>query len=65
MSEEQTEPTRYIKPEEIAEDLQISRAAAYRLAAKIPAVRLDRTIRIERTDYEAWLQEQKRVGVAR
>ena len=65
MSEEQTEPTRYIKPEEIAEDLQISRAAAYRLAAKIPAVRLDRTIRIERTDYEAWLQEQKRAGGGR
>ena len=65
MSEEQTEPTRYIKPEEIAEDLQISRAAAYRLAAKIPAVRLDRTIRIERTDYEAWIQEQKRTGGGR
>jgi hypothetical protein len=65
MSEEKTEPTRYIKPEEIAEDLQISRAAAYRLAAKIPAVRLDRTIRIERTDYEAWIQEQKRIGGGR
>jgi predicted DNA-binding transcriptional regulator AlpA len=65
MSEEKTEPTRYIKPEEIAEDLQISRAAAYRLAAKIPAVRLDRTIRIERTDYETWLQEQKRIGGGR
>jgi predicted DNA-binding transcriptional regulator AlpA len=63
--EDETKPTRFIKPEEIAADLEISRAAAYRLAAKIPAVRLDRTIRIERSDYESWLQAQKRTGGAR
>ena len=65
MSEEQSDRSRFIKPEEIAADLEISRAAAYRLAAKIPAVRLDRTIRIERSDYETWLQEQKRTGGGR
>lgn len=63
--ENTTQPSRFIRAEEIAEDLQISRAAAYRLAAKIPAVRLDRTIRIERSDYETWLQEQKRIGGGR
>lgn len=65
MSEEHHDRSRFITPKEIAADLEISRAAAYRLTAKIPAVRLDRTIRIERSDYEAWLQAQKRTGGAR
>ena len=65
MSEEQTGRARYIKPEEIATDLQISRAAAYRLTAEIPTIKIKRTIRIERSDYETWLQEQKRAGVGR
>ncbi len=65
MSEDQTRRTRYIKPEEIATDLQISRAAAYRLTAEIPTIKIKRTIRIERSDYETWLQEQKRLGGGR
>lgn len=60
MSEEQTGRPRYIKPEEIATDLQISRATAYRLTTEIPTIKIKRTIRIERSDYETWLQEQKR-----
>lgn len=57
---------RFITPEQIASDLQVSRATGYRLAAKIPNVlRLGGSIRIERSDYEAWLQAQKRTGGAR
>lgn len=65
MSEEQTQRTRYITPEEIATDLQISRAAAYRLTAEIPTIKIKRTIRIERSDYETWLQDKKRAGGGR
>ena len=63
MSETDTEPSRYITPEQIAEDLQISRAAAYRLTAEIPTIRLKRALRIERADYEAWLRSRKHPAV--
>ena len=63
--EDATKPSRFIRPEEIAADLQISRAAAYRLAVQVPHTKLARALRIERSDYETWLQAQKRPGAAR
>jgi len=63
--ENTTQPSRFIRAEEIAEDLQISRAAAYRLAVQVPHTKLARALRIERSDYETWLQAQKRPGVKR
>ena len=63
MSETGTDPRRFITPEEIAADLQISRAAAYRLTAEIPTIRLKRALRIERADYEAWLRSRKHPAV--
>lgn len=64
--EQQIDAPRFITPEQIATDLQVSRATGYRLAATIPNVlRLGGSIRIERSDYETWLQDKKRAGGGR
>ena len=54
--------SRLITADEIARELQISRAAAYRVAARIPHHMIGRSLRIDRADYEAWLTSTKRAG---
>lgn len=52
--------TIYVTVDEIAAELRVSRMTIYRLvnAGTIPSTRIGRSIRIRRTDFNAYLKEQ-------
>ena len=59
----QTLPERdqLLKPGEVAEMLQLSRSKAYQLMqqGEIPTVRMGRTVRVKRSDLEAYIRHSK------
>ena len=50
---------RLLRPEEVAETLNISKSLAYRLLqqGQIPTVRFNRTVRVRQMDLEAYIQQ--------
>lgn len=44
---------------EIQADLRISRAKAYSMVQSMPHMRIGKSIRVERSDYEAWKAGRK------
>ena len=45
---------------QVAEELQISRSQAYNLRKHgLPVIRIGKSVRVLRTDLEAWLEERK------
>lgn len=54
--------TRFLRVEEIARELNLSRSAAYRLAERLPHLRLGGAVRVERADLEAYLAATKVAG---
>ena len=55
------EEAAYLKVPEVAEFLRIARGRAYELVASgdIPAVKIDRSVRVSRRDLERWLEGQR------
>lgn len=56
--------SRLLRPEEVAELLNISKSLAYRLLqqGQIPAVRFNRTVRVRKADLEAFLKRSSTSG---
>jgi excisionase family DNA binding protein len=56
----------FLKVPEVAVELRIARSRAYELVAdgSIPAVKIGRSIRVNRKELENWLQEQRYLDVA-
>jgi len=50
----------YLKVPEVAEVLRISRSRAYEMVAEgeIPSVRIERSVRVNRKEFDRWLEEQ-------
>lgn len=57
----------WMKVGEIAEELRIARSRAYELVAtgEIPAVRIGRSVRVNRNELEKWLQQQRYLDAVR
>jgi putative molybdopterin biosynthesis protein len=57
----------WLKVPEVAEVLRIARSRAYELVAdgEIPAVRIGRSIRVNRNELERWLEGQRPADLAR
>lgn len=55
------ETAKYLSPRHAAEILDTTRSTIKRLydAGEFPAIRFGRTVRIERTAFEQWLQEKR------
>lgn len=51
----------YLKVPEVAEVLRIARSRAYELVADgtIPAIRINRSVRVSRKEFERWLEDQR------
>jgi excisionase family DNA binding protein len=47
---------------DVASVLGVSRSQAFALMRRMPHVRIGRSIRVERVDFEAWLDGQKQKG---
>ncbi len=56
----------YLKVPEVAQVLRIARSRAYELVASgtIPALRIGRSVRVNRKELERWLEEQRYVDIA-
>ena len=56
---------RLLKPAEVAEILQLSMAATYKLLRRgeIPTVRFSSSVRVKREDVERYIYEKTRLGV--
>ena len=54
---------RLLKPSEVAEFLNISRAMSYRLlqSGKIPAIRINRMVRVKPSDLQIFIERQRMV----
>jgi excisionase family DNA binding protein len=52
-----------LKPSEVAEFLNISRAMSYRLlqSGKIPAIRINRVVRVKPSDLKIFIEHQRMV----
>jgi hypothetical protein len=50
---------RMLSPEEVAEELGVSRATAYRLLPKLRAFKVNAVWRVERVVLESWIRKQK------
>ena len=50
-----------LKPSEVAEYLNISRAMSYRLlqSGKIPVIRINRTVRVKPSDLHGFIERQR------
>ncbi|WP_240432435.1 helix-turn-helix domain-containing protein [Rubrobacter indicoceani] len=57
----------WMKAGEVAKELRIARSRAYELVAtgEIPAVRIGRSVRVNRKELERWLQQQSYSDVIR
>lgn len=57
----------WLKVPEVAEELRIARSRAYELVGtgEIPAVKIGRSVRVNRKELERWLQSQSYTNVAR
>ena len=55
---------RLLKPAEVAEILQVSKALAYNLLKRgeIPTVRFGSTVRVKREDLDRYIYEKTRLG---
>lgn len=57
----------WLKVPEVAEVLRIARSRAYELIAdgEVPAVRIGRSVRVNRRELDRWLEAQRYVDVPR
>ena len=57
----------WLKVREVAEVLRIARSRAYELVAdgEIPAVKIGRSVRVNRKELDRWLAEHRYLDVAR
>ena len=57
----------WLKVPEVAKLLRVARSRAYDLVAngEIPAVKIGRSVRVNRTELNTWLEEQRYVDVHR
>jgi excisionase family DNA binding protein len=57
----------FLKVPEVAEELRIARSRAYEMVANgtIPAVKIGRSVRVNRKELEHWLEEQRYLDVVR
>lgn len=57
----------WLKVPEVAEELRIARSRAYELVGtgEIPAVKIGRSVRVNRKELDRWLQSQSYTDVAR
>lgn len=64
MDEQQHE---WLKVPEVAEVLRIARSRAYELVAdgEIPAVKIGRSVRVNRKELDRWLADQRYTDAAR
>jgi excisionase family DNA binding protein len=55
----------FLKVPEVAKELRIARSRAYELVANgtIPAVKIGRSVRVNRKELERWLEEQRYVDI--
>jgi len=60
--EETHTASRFLRVADIARELNLSRSAAYRLAERLPHLRLGGAVRVERADLEAHLATAKIAG---
>jgi excisionase family DNA binding protein len=60
-----TNDAEYLTPAEIAQTLRVSKMSAYRLInnGTIPGVRVGRSLRVTRTDFDTYLQQSAIVPV--
>ena len=56
----------FLKVPEVAKEFRIARSRAYELVANrtIPAVKIGRSVRVNRKELELWLEEQRYVDIA-
>lgn len=61
------EQQEWLKVPEVAELLRIARSRAYELVAdgEIPAVKIGRSVRVNRKELDRWLEDQRYVDVSR
>lgn len=57
----------WLKVGEVAQELRVARSRAYDLVAtgEIPAVRIGRSVRVNRNELERWLEKQSYLDVTR
>lgn len=57
----------WLKVPEVAELLRVARSRAYELVAdgEIPAVKIGRSVRVNRKELDRWLEGQRYVDVSR
>jgi len=62
-----TQQHEYLKVPEVAKVLRIARSRAYELVAdgEIPAVRIGRSVRVNRKELDRWLGEQRQPSLKR
>jgi len=55
----------YLKVPEVVEELRIARSRAYELVASgtLPAVKIGRSVRVSRNEFERWLEDQRYLTV--
>jgi predicted transcriptional regulator len=53
-------PPRMLRVSDLAQELNLTRSAAYRLAQSLPHLKVNRTVLVERSDLEAALAAMKR-----